>query len=245
MHKLFLLLILFFLDYLRSNAQSLEKQVVAQYLAAIGGQEKLASIRTSYGYYYDTMQNCATQAWHFKHPNLFLVSFSEHCSKTDTIFSIQAYDGQHFWRKGLSGEIDILPQADAKYFASSIRAVEGSFFLLPDSILSVRYHGSMTLKEKKYQILRVRHQDWPIANFYYFDDVTKLLAFTTPEEQYSPQIKQCTTYKDYRNVQGLLLPYLQEDYRYGKLKACYKTIAFAIDIEIDDLIFKGTLPKDR
>lgn len=202
-----LLVIVLFLNILTSNIFSQEdknllepKKIISKYIAAIGGEENLRSIKDRTTIMRGSaMEQTITLIIKQKSPNKFRQEI-----KVAGMDQVMIFDGEKAVMKFADQKMDISGEQLEQLKIES--AME--LLLNPEEYgVTFSYEGTETVNEKLCHILKMTSQSG-VSSKMYFDDETglKVLEKKTAQTQMGA-MEQTVEYSDYKEVAGVKFPH--------------------------------------
>jgi len=182
-----------------------KKSVIDRYFKSIGGRDRWNSIQTKFdsSLYITYRPGLAPDtAWLvtvFMRPNLQRVW---RLAKGNPP-TILGYDGHVFWTQ-TGKKQTVRPVEESLYFVSTIMLGQADL-LVDDSM--VIYRGIQDLDDSEYEVLEVKRNEWLNSYLYFFNRKSGLLHCMVAHKVKS---KRRTYLKDYRLVNGILWPFVEE-----------------------------------
>jgi hypothetical protein len=138
-------------------------------------------------------------------------------------------NGEKFWSQMGHSEPYVYLEDASERHSKFVNYGYPSTLLKADSIL---YSDSLSSAEENYEVLEV-YIDGTIS-FFFINNQNYLL-----EKSYaSTSIEAIAYYRDFREIQGRKVPYLQETLINGVLGGSYHYTIVRFDIDLDDIYFK-------
>ncbi|HMR55989.1 MAG TPA: hypothetical protein PKC10_01640 [Cyclobacteriaceae bacterium] len=218
-----------------SEAQT-AKQIVTNYLQAIGGADRWGRVTSKLeeGFFVKTPSK-SSQLFNIESDTLIVVMkhkrpnryFHSSFDRIDSSYSILCFNGEIFWTK-IRGQLEIQSKEDSEYFKQV--SMIGLADVLLESSTIIEYLGREKLKGIEFHTLKVKRKGWLLSQKIYFDPITGLPFCSTVIDSLT---KRYTLFKDYRNIDGIILHYSEEVY---DEKWNLESIATFIKIELNTTI---------